>query len=80
MLVLFDIIKISTTFSDAQQTSLGSCTVEDIAVVVATRVIGVYPHRNQLLIDCGWLGLSLDGHGALPGGSYCMIKDEPNLK
>ncbi|KAK8732514.1 hypothetical protein OTU49_006793, partial [Cherax quadricarinatus] len=34
-------------FLDVQQWSLGSCTEEDIACCVATRVIGHYPRRNQ---------------------------------
>ncbi|XP_057712487.1 D-serine dehydratase isoform X1 [Corythoichthys intestinalis] len=45
-------------FYDVQQSIIGSCSVEDIAVRVLTRVIGHCPHRNQLLIDCGWTGLS----------------------
>lgn len=70
----------SFSTSDVQQYLIGSCGVEDIAVAVATRVIGAYPHRNQLLIDCGWLGLSLDGPGSIPGGSYCLVKGEANLR
>uniref|UniRef100_A0A3B4B7T9 D-serine dehydratase-like domain-containing protein n=1 Tax=Periophthalmus magnuspinnatus TaxID=409849 RepID=A0A3B4B7T9_9GOBI len=40
-----------------QQSMIGSCSLEDVAVRVLTRVIGHCPHRNQLLIDCGWTGL-----------------------
>lgn len=36
---------------------IGSCSLDDVAVRVLTRVIGHCPHRNQLLIDCGWAGL-----------------------
>lgn len=36
---------------------IGSCCMEDVAVRVLTRVIGHCPHRNQLLIDCGWAGI-----------------------
>lgn len=36
---------------------IGSCSLDDVAVRVLTRVIGHSPHRNQLLIDCGWTGL-----------------------
>lgn len=36
---------------------IGSCCLEDVAVRVLTRVIGHCPHRNQLLIDCGWAGI-----------------------
>lgn len=42
---------------DVQQSIIGSCSLEDVAVKVLTRVIGHCPHRNQLLIDCGWSGL-----------------------
>lgn len=42
---------------------IGSCSLDDVAVRVLTRVIGHSPHRNQLLIDCGWTGLRyLDLH------------------
>lgn len=43
--------------ADVQQSRIGSCSLEDVAVRVLTRVIGHCPHRNQLLIDCGWTGL-----------------------
>lgn len=42
---------------DVQQSLIGSCTLDDVAVRVLSRVIGHCPHRNQLLIDCGWSGL-----------------------
>ncbi|XP_009886980.1 PREDICTED: uncharacterized protein LOC104289691 [Charadrius vociferus] len=48
-------------FYDLQQTQLGSCHPEEVAIRVLTRVIGHYPHRNQLLVDCGWAALSLHG-------------------
>ncbi|XP_078119767.1 D-serine dehydratase isoform X1 [Sander vitreus] len=66
-------------FYDVQQSVIGSCSLEDVAVRVLTRVIGHCPHRNQLLIDCGWCGLSLDGAGKLPTG-YAVIEGHPNLK
>ncbi|XP_041659840.1 D-threo-3-hydroxyaspartate dehydratase isoform X1 [Cheilinus undulatus] len=66
-------------FYDVQQSVIGSCSLEDVAVRVLTRVIGHCPHRNQLLIDCGWTGISLDGAGKLPTG-YAMIEGHPNLK
>ncbi|XP_036940079.1 D-threo-3-hydroxyaspartate dehydratase isoform X1 [Acanthopagrus latus] len=66
-------------FYDVQQSLIGSCSLEDVAVRVLTRVIGHSPHRNQLLIDCGWTGLSLDGAGKLPTG-YAMIEGHPDLK
>uniref|UniRef100_A0A4W6C5E9 Zgc:162816 n=1 Tax=Lates calcarifer TaxID=8187 RepID=A0A4W6C5E9_LATCA len=66
-------------FYDVQQSLIGSCSLEDVAVRVLTRVIGHCPHRNQLLIDCGWTGISLDGAGKLPTG-YAVIEGHPNLK
>nr|XP_028606737.1 uncharacterized protein LOC114607579 isoform X1 [Podarcis muralis]XP_028606738.1 uncharacterized protein LOC114607579 isoform X1 [Podarcis muralis] len=66
-------------FYDAQQMMIGSCQLEDIAVRVLTRVIGHYPHRNQMLVDCGWTGLSLHSLGQLPTG-YALVEGHPNLK
>uniref|UniRef100_A0A3B4Z6F1 D-serine dehydratase-like n=1 Tax=Stegastes partitus TaxID=144197 RepID=A0A3B4Z6F1_9TELE len=66
-------------FYDVQQSTIGSCSLEDVAVRVLTRVIGHCPHRNQLLTDCGWTGISLDGAGKLPTG-YAVIEGHPNLK
>ncbi|KAF0047317.1 hypothetical protein F2P81_000950 [Scophthalmus maximus] len=66
-------------FYDVQQSVIGSCSLEDVAVRVLTRVIGHCCHRNQLLIDCGWSGISLDGAGKLPTG-YAVIEGHPNLK
>uniref|UniRef100_A0A8D0L963 D-serine dehydratase-like domain-containing protein n=1 Tax=Sphenodon punctatus TaxID=8508 RepID=A0A8D0L963_SPHPU len=66
-------------FYDVQQMRIGSCEMEDIAVRVLTRVIGHYPHRNQLLVDCGWTGLSLHSLGQLPTG-YALVEGHPDLK
>ncbi|XP_053122453.1 D-threo-3-hydroxyaspartate dehydratase-like isoform X2 [Hemicordylus capensis] len=66
-------------FYDVQQMMIGSCQLEDVAVRVLTRVIGHYPHRNQLLVDCGWTGLSLHSLGQLPTG-YALVEGHPNLK
>ncbi|XP_054847985.1 D-threo-3-hydroxyaspartate dehydratase-like [Eublepharis macularius] len=66
-------------FYDVQQTMIGSCQLKDVAVRVLTRVIGHYPHRNQLLVDCGWTGLSLHSLGQLPTG-YALVDGHPDLK
>jgi len=67
--------------SDLQQIAFGSCTLSDVPVKVATRVIGHYPQRNQLTIDAGWMALSLaDGKDKLPCGSYCVFQDHPDLR
>ncbi|XP_078396993.1 D-serine dehydratase isoform X2 [Cetorhinus maximus] len=66
-------------FYDVQQMMIGSCQMDDIAVRVLTRVIGHYPQRNQLLVDCGWMALSLHSLGMLPTG-YAIIDGHPDLK
>lgn len=67
-------------FYDAQQYLMGSCGIDDVAALIATRVIGQYPHRNQLLIDAGWTAVSLDGQNGIPDGKYCLVVDHPNLR
>jgi len=64
--------------SDVQQNVAGSCELDDIAVKVMTRVID--PHRNQLVIDAGWMAMSLDGQDKLPTGSYCVFQHHPDLR
>ena len=59
---------------------IGSCKRSQIAIRVATRVIGHKQERGEILVDCGWTALSQDGHGALPNGSYCYIEKYPNFR
>ena len=66
-------------FLDVAQVNIGSCTQEDIAAKVLTRIISHYPEKGQMLIDCGWLALTLDSLGKLPTG-FCVFEGEPNLK
>ncbi|XP_075602999.1 D-serine dehydratase-like isoform X2 [Balearica regulorum gibbericeps] len=66
-------------FYDLQQTLLGSCHPEEVAIRVLTRVIGHYPHRNQLLVDCGWAALSLHGRDQAPTGC-AAIEGHPQLR
>ncbi|MCG8525878.1 MAG: alanine racemase [Opitutales bacterium] len=40
-------------FYDLFQTSIGSCKESEIAVALACPVVGVYPHRNQMVIHGG---------------------------
>ena len=47
-------------FFDAFQSTLGSCTREDVAVSVLATVVGSYPERGQAIIDAGALALSKD--------------------
>lgn len=64
---------------DVSQVNIGSCIEADIAGKVLTRVISHYPDTGHMLIDCGWLALTLDSLGKLPTG-YCVFEGEPNLK
>jgi len=80
IIIVIIIIGIVVGVSDVQQHVAGSCDLSDIAVKVATRVIGHYPHRNQLLVDAGWMAMSLDGHEKLPSGSYCVFQHHPDLR
>ncbi|XP_039404286.1 D-threo-3-hydroxyaspartate dehydratase-like [Corvus cornix cornix] len=66
-------------FYDLQQTQLGSCRPEEVAIRVLTRVIGHYPHRGQLLVDCGWAALSLHGRDRGPPGC-AAIEGHPRLR
>ena len=43
---------------DGQQVDLGSCSLDQVAGKVITRVLGQYPRRNQMLVDCGFTGLT----------------------
>jgi D-serine deaminase-like pyridoxal phosphate-dependent protein len=48
------------TLFDLAQVSLGTCTLDDIAVSVLTTVIGHNPRSRRMLIDAGALALSKD--------------------
>jgi len=71
----------SYIFNDLQHCTLGMKR-EDIACTIATRIIGHYPHRKQMLIDCGENGLSTIGnHGQTSKDvAYALVKDEPNYR
>ncbi|MEA2338383.1 MAG: hypothetical protein QOE82_2390 [Thermoanaerobaculia bacterium] len=47
-------------FFDAFQATLGSCSLDDVAVSVLATVVGSYPERGQAIIDAGALALSKD--------------------
>lgn len=64
-------------FYDLQMLKVGACSVQDIALTVLSRVIGIYPERNQILIDAGSLALSKDSH---PDGGFGILKRWPFLK
>jgi len=68
-------------FNDLQQCTLGSKRY-DIACTIATKIVGHYPLRNQMLIDCGENGLSTLGNYGQNDKSigYALVKDEPNFR
>jgi len=68
-------------FNDLQQCTLGTKR-DDIACSIATRVVGHYPHRKQMLVDCGENGLSTMGNHGQKNKEmgYAILKDEPNLR
>jgi D-serine deaminase-like pyridoxal phosphate-dependent protein len=45
---------------DIFQAAIGSCSLDDVAMSVMARVIGVYPDRRELVINAGGLALSRD--------------------
>ncbi|HEX7832218.1 MAG TPA: alanine racemase, partial [Thermoanaerobaculia bacterium] len=47
-------------FYDAFQATIGSCTLDDVAVSVLTTVVGSYPERGSIIVDAGALALSMD--------------------
>eukprot|EP00117_Sycon_ciliatum_P020539 scpid85058/ scgid4523/ D-serine dehydratase; D-serine deaminase len=65
-------------FYDLQQHWTGACEVSDIAVRVMTRVIGHYPDRNRLVIDCGFTAISKQ-HDA-DTSLYAKFDDHSELK
>ena len=62
---------------DCTQSDIGSCTDDDVATRVLTRVIGHYKNNtgNMLLIDLGWTGCSAQGSGV----GYGRIENHPEL-
>eukprot|EP01089_Gocevia_fonbrunei_P004743 TRINITY_DN14797_c0_g1_i1.p1 TRINITY_DN14797_c0_g1~~TRINITY_DN14797_c0_g1_i1.p1 ORF type:complete len:389 (-),score=64.21 TRINITY_DN14797_c0_g1_i1:64-1230(-) len=72
------------SFYDTCQSDLGSCTPNDVACEILTRVIGHYPRNNTLVIDAGALAVSKDRGAShlsdnLPDRGYGLIKDHPEL-
>jgi len=68
-------------FNDLQLCTLGSKRY-DIACTVATKVVGHYRLRNQMLVNCGENGISTHGYyGSMNKDmAYALVKDEPNLR
>lgn len=55
---------------------IGSCTKQEIACTIATRIIGHYPERNELLIDCGFTARTKQGMDVCTA----VFKDHPELR
>ena len=60
------------------QSLIGSCTKDEIACRLATRVIGHNPANNDMLIDCGFLAISYDGMKLNPN-DFATFTDDPDL-
>lgn len=73
-------------FYDRHQLEIGACGPDEVAVRVVARVVGVYPERNEALVDAGALALSKDpgpAHlyrepGAAPCG-YGLVDGMPDV-
>jgi len=63
-------------FFDLQQVDSGACASSDVSVAVLSRVIGVYPLRNEILIDAGGTAVHKD-----PGGvhGWGAVEGHPDL-
>jgi len=61
------------TFGDLQQVSLGTCSVDDIALSILATVIGHNATSNRIIVDAGSLALSLaESQTGRPGyGKIC---------
>jgi len=68
-------------FNDLQQSTLGTKR-DDIACSIATRIVGHYPLRKQMLVDCGENGISTIGNYGQNNKEmgYALVKDEPNYR
>jgi D-serine deaminase-like pyridoxal phosphate-dependent protein len=64
-------------FFDRQTCASGSCASEEISCFVACRVAGVYPARNEWLVDAGGVILSKDSGGVLAWGE---VRGFPQLE
>lgn len=64
-------------FYDFMQNEFNACNINDIAVSVLCRINGIYKERNEMTIDIGSIGLSLDKDQNI---GYGIIMNHPNLK
>jgi len=68
-------------FNDLQLATLGTKR-DDIACSIGARIVGHYPHRKQMLVDCGENGLSTIGDYGQNNKEmgYAVVKDQPNYR
>lgn len=69
-------------FHDLVMAGLGVCAVEDIAISVATSVIGHQAERGWVIVDAGWMAMSRDRGTQAQAvdqgyGLVCTAKGEP---
>ena len=65
---------------DHQQVQLGSCSLDNVAGKVITRIIGHYPRRNQMLVDCGFTAITKQGKGAQkPSEMIALVENDEKL-
>ena len=68
------------SFCDWQQVSVGGCDEDDIACSVATRIVGDYPFKQQILVDAGFTAMSHDlGRNETTGYFNVSIVGHPEL-
>ncbi|XP_046377711.2 D-threo-3-hydroxyaspartate dehydratase-like [Haliotis rufescens] len=66
-------------FYDYEHVRIGACTLDDVAVRVATRVISHKPSKNQLVTNSGFTSVSHDGIKQI-GEEFCVVQGHPNLR
>lgn len=62
-------------FNDLMQVQLGGCAVVDIALSVLATVIGYHAAKHRLIIDAGWMSLSLESQFVGPTRIFGRIAD-----
>ena len=65
-------------FYDRQQVASGACSISDVACYVISRVIGVYPARNEILIDAGGCAMHKDPAGMVDR-TWGELVDSPGV-
>ncbi|XP_046573479.1 D-threo-3-hydroxyaspartate dehydratase-like isoform X2 [Haliotis rubra] len=66
-------------FCDYEQVRIGACTLDDVAVRVATRVVSHKPSKKQLVTNSGHTSLSHCGQKEA-GDEFCVVQGHPNLR